>query len=124
VPPLVKKIIAAAGVLGGAIIALLASFQIGHWSATQTTLVTAESAAGFGLVAALLAHFWPGTKQEPVAIAAAVTALATATVSLGVGFKWWHFSADQTATVTSVIAATVGFVSALVARDSVTAKQT
>jgi hypothetical protein len=81
-PPLVKNLLVALGILAVAVIGILTSFSIVEWSAAQTTLVTAEAGAIIGLLSALLAHFWPATSKEPVALAATCTAAVSATLAL------------------------------------------
>jgi len=114
-----KQVVAAVGVLAGAIITLLASLEVVHWSATQTTLVAAESAAGIAFITAGIAHFWPGTSKEPVAVAASFTALVTATITLGTGFTWWHISKDQESAIVAVVSAAIGLLTAMFARSKV-----
>jgi hypothetical protein len=124
VPGKIKALLGALGALTVAIISFLSGFSIVHWSTAQTTLASTEAAAFWALVAALVAHFWPGTQQQPVAIAGTFTALVTATVSLGIGFSWWNLTQAENAELTGLVSALIAVISALVARSQVTAKST
>jgi hypothetical protein len=110
--------------LEAAVISVLTTLNIVHWSATQTTLVSTTAAAAITFLGAIVAHLWPGTKQETVALAATFTALVASILSLGTGFQWWHLTAEQVASLVSVVTAFIGISSALVARQFVTAKTT
>ena len=123
-PILVKNLLVALGVLAVAAIAILTSFSIVDWSAAQTALVTAESGAIIGLLSALLAHFWPATSKEPVALAATFTAAVSATLALGTGFAWWHLTTEQTSALVSFVTAVIGIGGAIVARSLVTTAET
>lgn len=116
-PPTVKATLVALAPLAAAVITLLNVFDLVHWSAAQTALVTTETGAAIGLISALVAHLWPATGKEPVALAATLTAFAAATVALGSGFGWWSWTEQQTTAVVSVLSAVVGVGSALVARS-------
>ena len=120
----VKALLVALGPLAAATIALLAAFSIVTWSASQTTLVATEAGTIIGLASALVAHFWPGTKKEPVALAATITAVIAATIALGTGFDWWHPTAAETSALVSLVTAVIGVGSAMIARSHVTAAQT
>jgi hypothetical protein len=120
-PALVKNLLVALGVLAVAVIGILTSFSIVEWSAAQTALVTAEAGAIIGLLSAELAHFWPGTPKEPVALAATLTAAVSATLALGAGFAWWHLTAEQTSALVSLVTAVFGIGGAVVARGRVEA---
>ena len=119
-----KAGLGALGPLAVAVIAVLTVFEIVDWSASQTALVTAEAGAIIGFVSALVAHLWPGTKQEPVALAATFTAAISATTALGTGFGWWNLTEEQVSTLASLITAIIGVGSAMVARNIVTAPRT
>jgi len=116
-----KAVLAAVGALAGAVIMILTSFGMVGWSAPQTALVTAESVALIGLMSAVVAHLWPDTKKEPVALAATFTAAVSATIALGTGFGWWDLTARQTTAVVSLVTTIVGVGTALGARQLVTA---
>lgn len=116
-----KAVLVGVGALAGAVIMILTSFGIVGWSAPQTTLVTAESAALVGLASAVVAHLWPGTKKEPVALAATFTAAVSATIALGTGFGWWNLTAEQTTALVSLVTTIIGVGTALGARQQVTA---
>jgi len=107
--------------LVAAVIAVLTIFQTVDWTPAQTTLVTTESGAALGFVWAVLAHFWPGTQQQPVAMAATFTALASATIALGAGFEWWHWTGEQLAATNGLVTAFVGVGTALHAHNVVRA---
>ena len=97
-------------------------FNVVHWSAAQTALVTAEAAAGAGFVTALLAHLRPNTSKEPVALASTFTALVAATLALGCGFAWWSLTEQQTGAVVGLVTAILGLGAGLLARQHVTAQ--
>ena len=117
----------AAGVLGGlaavtgAVLGLLTSFDIVHWTSAQTTLVATEAAAFWALASAVTAHFWPQTKKQPVAVAGTITAFVSATLSLGVGFAWWQLTQPQNASLLGLVTAIVAVASTLLARIGTTA---
>ncbi len=119
-PAKVKTLFIALAGLATAIIALLTTFQIVHWTASQVTLVSAEAAAVIGLACAVTMHLLPSTKREPVAVAATITAAVSATLALGTGFGWWHLSAEQIGALVGVLTAVVGVGSAILARQMVT----
>jgi hypothetical protein len=123
-PSFLKNLLGTLGGLAAVVPTFLAAFDIVDWSEEQTLLVIAEAGAVIGLLSALVAHFWPDTKEEPVAIAAAVTAFATATVALGSGFGWWDWTEEQVAAALSLITTIVGAIGALFARSRVTAQTT
>ncbi len=120
----VVAVVAAIGTLAVATISLITSLGAVTWSAAQISLVTAETAAVIAFVTAVLAHFWPDTQKQPVAVAGTFTALVTATLTLGTGFAWWTFDQDQSSALVSVVSAVIGLGSALIARNAVTAKGT
>jgi hypothetical protein len=120
-PGKIQAILAALAALTGATLGIITSFGVVHWTPAQTTLAGTEAAAFWAFAAAAVAHFWPGTKKQPVALAGTFTALASATVSLGVGFSWWHLTASQNASLISVVTAIIAVGSALLARNTVTA---
>lgn len=123
-PANIAGILTALTALTGATVGILTSFQAVHWSPAQTTLVGAEVAAFWAFAGAIAAHLWPGTKQRPVAVAGTVTALISATVSLGIGFAWWQLNSAQNASLISLVTAIVAVAAALWAQSSVTAKVT
>ena len=117
-------LITALGILAGAIITLVTVFEVVHWSAGETALVTAEVAAIAGLFTAIFRHFKSGTPQEHVAVAATFTAAVSATLALGTGFGWWSMTEQETAALLGVITALLGVGTALFARLRVTAVET
>lgn len=119
-----KPVIGSIAGLAASVIALLPALNIVHWSAGQTALVSAEAAAVLGLVTAVVTHFWPGTSKEPVALAATLTAWATATCALGGGFAWWQLTEAQSSALVAVVAAAVGVIGAVAARSKVHADRT
>ena len=121
-PARIKALLGALAVLTGAVVGILTSFDIVHWTAAQTTLVTTEAAAFWACATAVTAHVWPGTKEQPVAVAGTVTALVSATLSLGGGFAWWQLTEAQNASLVSLVTTIIAVFSALIARTSVTAK--
>jgi hypothetical protein len=123
-PPVPPKIAAALGgltALTAAVIGLMTSFAAVHWTSAQTTLVATEVAAFWALTIAVTAHLWPQTKKQPVAVAGTLTAFASATLSLGIGFAWWQLTQPQNASLISLVTAIVAVYSALLARSAVTA---
>jgi hypothetical protein len=116
-----KAVLGALGTLALAVITIITVFKVVHWSAAQTALVTAETAAVGGLFTAVVAHLMPDTSKEPVAIAATFTAAVSATLALGAGFGWWSLTEQQTSAVAGVVTAILGVGGALIARQHVRA---
>jgi hypothetical protein len=114
-----KAVLTALGVVAGAVIIVLTSFDLVDWSGAQTTLVSAEAAAMIALLTAIVSHLWPGTPKEPVALAATLTAAVSATLALGTGFAWWDWTPEQISAVVSLVTAVIGVGSATVARSRV-----
>ncbi len=123
-PTHAKTVITSIGALAAAVIGVLTSLGAVHWSGAQTSLVSAETAATIAFLSAVVAHIWPDSKKEPVAVAAAFTALVTTTLTIGTGFSWWTLDKEQLSSLTAVVSATVGLGSALFARSKVTAGST
>lgn len=119
-PSRIGALLAALTVLTGAIAGLITSFEVVHWTPAQTTLVATEVAAFWAFVGAVAAHLWPETKKQPVAVAGTVTALVSATLSLGIGFSWWGLTEAQNASLISLVTAIAAVVSTLAARTIVT----
>jgi hypothetical protein len=115
-------VVAALSALAVAVITLVTVFELVHWSAAQTALVTAEVAAVTAFVTALVAHLKPGTKKENVALAATLTATVTATLALGSGFAWWHLTEQEISALAGVVTAILGVGGAVIARQHVTAE--
>lgn len=113
-------VVLALGAVATALINLATTLNWVNWTAAQIAAVTAESAAVVGFVAALLAHLRLGTSKEPVALAATVTALLTATLALGSAFAWWRLTQEQNSAVVAVLASLVGLGTAALARARVT----
>jgi hypothetical protein len=124
VPPKVAAALAGLTALTAAVIGLATSFAAVHWTPAQTTLVATEVAAFWALASAATAHLWPQTKKQPVAVAGTVTAFASATLSLGIGFAWWQLTQPQNASLISLLTAIIAVVSALIARSTVKAGTT
>ena len=114
-----RTVLTALSALAVAAITLVTVFEIVHWSAPQTALVTAEVAAVTALVTALVAHFRPGTPWEHVALAATITATVTATLALGSGFAWWTLTEQEISALAGVVTAVLGVGGALIARQHV-----
>lgn len=123
-PDFRDKLLAPLAGLITAVIAVLTVFETVHWTSAQATLVTTEAGAALGFLWAVLAHLWPDTQQQPVAVAATFTALASATVALGAGFEWWHWTGEQMAAVNGLVTAFVGVGTALLAHNAVRADTT
>jgi len=123
-PDWVKGLLAALGGVAVAVITLLTAFNAVPWSASQTALATAESAAVVAFLTAVVAHVWPGTKQEPVAVGGTFTALVAATLALMSGFNVWTLTQVQISALVGLVTALIAVGTALLVRGQVTAKQT
>lgn len=121
-PSRVHMLFAAFGTLGAATVGFVTSFEIVEWTAAQTTLVLTTGAAFFAFAAAVIAHVFPRTKKQPVAIAGAFTAFVSCTVSMGAGFSWWDVTEAQNAALGALITAIVAVASAVFARSAVKAE--
>ena len=117
-----RAVLAAVSTLALAVITLLTVFEIVHWTAAQTALVTAEVAAVTALVTALFAHLAPATAKEHVAVAATFTAAVSATLALGSGFAWWQLTEQEISAAAGVVTAVFGVGGAILARQHVTAE--
>ena len=78
--PWMRALLAAFATLTGAAVGIMTSFDVVHWTPAQTTLVGAEATAFWVCAGAVVAHFCPRTKKQPVAVAGTVTALVSATL--------------------------------------------
>lgn len=116
-----KTIAGSVTALAAAVIAVLTTLNIVHWSSSQTTLVGTATAAAIAFVAAAYKHFQRGTPKQPVALAATFTAMVSAILALGTGFAWWHLTAPQIAALVSLVTAFIGIGTALIARQHVVA---
>jgi hypothetical protein len=123
-PSGVAGLLGGLAVLTGAVIGLITSFDAVHWTSAQTTLVATEIAAFWAVAAAVTAHLWPQTQQQPVAVAGTVTAFVAATISLGIGFAWWQLTQSQNASLIGLVTAIVAVATALAARGRATAGTT
>ena len=123
-PARVGALLAALTGLTGAVVGMATSFEVVHWTPAQTTLAVTEIAAFWAFTGAVAAHLWPQTKRQPVAVAGTVTALISATLSLGIGFTWWQLTETQNASLISLVTAIVAVVSSLAVRTTVTAGTT
>ncbi len=123
-PPKVGALLAALTGLTGAVAGIVTSFEVVHWTPAQTTLVGTEIAAFWAFAGAVVAHLWPDTKKQPVAVAGTVTALVSTTLALGIGFTWWRLTEAQNASLISIVTAIAAVASALAARTAVTAGTT
>src|SRR5919107_1028817 len=61
-----KPVIAALGAFAASVIVFLTAFTVVAWTPAQTALVTAETGAILGFLAAVLAHLKPATAKEYV----------------------------------------------------------
>jgi hypothetical protein len=120
----IEATLAALAVLTGAVLGMMTSFEIVHWTPAQLTLVGTEATAVWAFAGAMAAHRWRATKEQPVAVAGTVTALVSATVSLGIGFAWWRLTQAQNASLISMATAIAAVASALLARTRVIAETT
>jgi hypothetical protein len=120
VPDKVKGVLVALGGVAVAVITLLVTFRAVNWSPAQTGLATAEAAAVVAFVSACVAHFWPGTQKEPVAVGGTFTALVAATLALMSGFNVWTLTQDEIGALMGFVTALLAVVAALVARGQVT----
>jgi hypothetical protein len=115
--------LAALGGVAVAVITLLAAFGVVKWSSTRTGLATAEAAAAIGFLTACVAHLWPGTQPEPVAVGGTLTALVAATLALMSGFNAWMLTQDEIGALVGLVTALIAVGTALFARGQVTAKK-
>jgi hypothetical protein len=123
-PPRVAALLAGLAALTAVVFILMTSFNAVYWTSAQLTLVMTEVVVFWALAAAVIAHLWPQTKEQPVAVAGTVTAFVSATLSLGVGFAWWQLTQSQNASLLSLVTAIIAVASALAARSTVTASTT
>lgn len=107
-----------------AIVAVLIAFDIVDWTTGQGVLVGALASSVLVLILAIQQHFRPNTAEEPVAIAGSVTATASSTVALLVGFQIVHWSDQQIGVALGLVAVLVTLVGSWAAREAVTAKRT
>lgn len=121
---LTRARIAQTVILVTALTAALVGFDIVNWSDAQAALVATETSTGLVLIMALVAHYKPGTKAEPVAVAGSVTAFTTSTAALLVGFEVVMWTAAQVGLLLGLVAVIVTTVGSWAARDQVTAKTT
>src|SRR5437588_12479681 len=98
-----RAVVAALGTLAVGLITIVTVFKVVDWSAAQTALVTAETAALAGLLTALVAHLRPGTAREHVALAATFTATVAATLAVGSGFGLWSLTEQPTRVAPGVV---------------------
>jgi len=122
-PDSVKGLLAGLGGVAVAVITLLTAFNAVSWSASQTALATAEAAAVVAFLTACVAHLWPSTKKEPVALAGTFTALVATTLALMSGFDVWKLTQVQISALVGLVTALISVGTALFARGQVTAKQ-
>lgn len=122
-PGTVKSLLVALGGVAVAIITLLATFGVVTWSSAQTGLATAESAAVVGFLSACVAHFWPGTTKEPVAVGGTFTALVATTLALLSGFHVWTLTQEEISALMGLVTALIAVGAALFVRNRVTANQ-
>src|SRR5689334_21809964 len=107
-----------------AVVVVLQAFDIFEISDAQAALVAAEVSSFLVLVATVMAHFKPGTKQEFVGIAGGVTAFSTATVASLQGLEVVHWTPNQVAAVLGCVVVVVSLWTNWQARDEVTAERT
>jgi hypothetical protein len=119
-----KPVVAALGAAAASVIVFLTAFTLVDWTPAQTALVTAETGAILGFLAALLAHLKLATAKEHVALAGTLTALVSTTLALGTGFGWWALTADQAGALLGMVTAIVGIATAMLARGRITADKT
>ena len=119
-----KPVVAALGAFAASVMVVLTAFTVVDWTPAQTALVTAETGALLGFIAALLAHLKPATAKEHVALAGTLTALVSATLALGTGFGWWNLTPDQAGALLGMVTAIVGIATAMFARGRITADKT
>jgi hypothetical protein len=122
-PDAVKGLLAALGGVAVAVITLLAAFGVVKWSSTQTGLATTEAAAVVGFLTACVAHFWPWTQKEPVAVGGTFTALIATTLAVLSGFNVWTLSEDEISALVGLVTAVLAIGTALFARGQVTANK-
>ncbi len=105
--------------LAAAGITLVTTFGWVHWSAAQTALVGTEAGAAIGLISATVAHFYPDTPKEHVAVAATLVAWISASLALVSGFGWWILTQDEISALGALVTAVIGVGGALFARAKV-----
>jgi len=119
-----RPVLTALGAFAASVLVCLTAFTVVAWTPAQTALVTAETGAALGFIAALLAHLKPATAKEHVALAGTLTALVSATLALGTGFGWWTLTPDQAGALLGMVTGTVGIATAMFARSHITADKT
>jgi len=107
-----------------AIVAVLAGFELVHWSVAQSGMVSVEASSFLILVLALQQHFKPNTAEEPVYVAGSISAFSGSTFALLVGFEIVHWSEEQVGLVLGLVAVIITLSTSWAARSEVTAKQT
>lgn len=107
-------------VVGNAIITMLITTGVAHWTDPQKAAAFVEVNVVVAMVIAIYAHFDPATSKEPVALASTFTALVTATLLLLVAFAIVHWTRAQVDTIVGTTTAVVALVTLLLARNSVT----
>lgn len=122
-PDGIKGLLAGLGAVAVAVITLLTAFNAVKWSNSQTALATAEAAAVVAFLTACVAHFWPGTQKEPVALGGTFTALVAATLALMSAFNVWTLTQVQISALVGLVTALIGVGAALFARGKVTPKK-
>lgn len=121
-PDGIKGLLGGIGGVAVAVITLLTVFNAVSWSDGQTALATTEAAAVVAFLSACVAHFWPRSKQEPVALGGTFTALVAATLALMSGFDVWTLTQAQVSALVGLVTALIGVGTALFARSQVTAQ--
>lgn len=121
----VRSVGASLLVLVNLVLVLLDTANVTHWDKdTQTVAVYSVANTLVFLVIALYAHFYPGTKKEPVAIAAAVTTFVVSIITLAFVFVWFSWDVKTYAAIVAIVPQVVGLVAFLFAREQVTADPT
>jgi len=115
----VKGALVALAPVAAAAITLVTTFGWAHWTATQTALVATEVGAAIGLISAVVAHYYPGTPKEHVAVAATFVAWISASLAVVSGFGWWTLTQEEISALGALVTAVIGVGGALFARGKV-----
>lgn len=106
--------------LVAAVVAVLAGFDIVHWSPAQSTMVATEASSFLIVIMAIEQHFRPGTPGEPVAIAGSISAFSSSTFAFLVGFEIVDWTPEQVGLVLGLVAVVITLVTTWAARANAT----
>lgn len=120
--PSTKTIGATLAGLAVPVLGALAAFGITHWDVGQHGAVVALWGVTVALIAALIAHFRPGSPSRWVAVLGLIGPEASAL--LGVLFVFHAITEVQVGAVMGIVAAVLGTSTVAVAQDKVTSPET